>query len=136
MDLFEFQKVFYEDQRKFEQLDKFEKSKVFFPFNRKMAIKFPEQANFFNFNGIDQASVIDVWYEFVGKRSGGRTPSWNYIKVIKPVKDKKWYPKDAKMFSKYRDFYQMSIRDFEEGLEFVPEETKKHYENFASNFDT
>jgi hypothetical protein len=135
MDLFEYIKTFYDGSKKFEQISDFEKRKQFFMFNRRMSIKYPEQANFFNFNGIDGALATDIWYEVIGKKSNG-TPAWNYIKLNKKNKDtKKWYPKDMAMFKKYRNFYEMSIRDFNENLEYDLEKTKLHYETFVKNIE-
>ncbi len=131
MELFEYIKTFYENPDKVSNLTDFEKRKHFFMFNRRMSIGFPLQANYFNFNGIDGAVATQIWIEFIKKTNPSKTvPSCNYVKINKKSKDKKWYPKDQSEFKKYRNFYELSIRDFNENLEFDEAQTKKHYETF------
>ena len=51
-----------------------EKDSAFFKLNRKFAIKYLKQAQFFNNKNINKASAIDVWYQIFYTTKG--TPDW------------------------------------------------------------
>lgn len=67
--------IIFKDKNKYKFVSDEEKESSFFILNRKFAIKYLKQAQFFNYQSIDRASVIDIWYQIFYKTTNG-TPQW------------------------------------------------------------
>lgn len=67
--------IIFKDKNKYKLVSDEEKENNFFMLNRKFAIKYPKQAQFFNNKNIDKPSAIDVWYQIFYKTTNG-TPYW------------------------------------------------------------
>lgn len=64
-----------------------DKETNFFIINRKFAVKYLKQAQFFNNKNIDRASAMDMWYLFFRNQKG--TPWWYWAKSDAPKKEKR-----------------------------------------------
>jgi len=64
-----------------------DKEANFFIINRKFAVKYLKQAQFFNNKSVDRVSAMDVWYLFFRNAKG--TPWWYWAKSNAPKKAKK-----------------------------------------------
>lgn len=67
--------IIFKDKEKYKFVSDEEKETNFFVLNRKFAIKYLKQAQFFNSKNIDKSSAIDIWYQIHYKTTNG-TPSW------------------------------------------------------------
>ena len=63
-----------------------DKENNFFIINRKFAVKYLKQAQFFNNKNVDRASALDVWYLFFRNAKG--TPYWYWAKSSGTKKEK------------------------------------------------
>ena len=64
-----------------------DKETNFFIINRKFAVKYLKQAQFFNDKSVDKASAMDMWYLFFRNTKG--TPYWYWAKSNGPKKEKR-----------------------------------------------
>ena len=64
-----------------------DKETNFFIINRKFAVKYLKQAQFFNSKSIDKSSAMDIWYLFFRNTKG--TPYWYWAKSNAPKKEKR-----------------------------------------------
>jgi hypothetical protein len=123
MELFDVVKnIFSQDNKKWVQVSKNDKSRNFFMINRIMAIQFPNIANQFNKIKINPDATVDWWRNNLSSRYS-RPPSWIYTKTIKKeAKAKKstgssW--ENVEVF--VRDRYNVSNRDLSDLKRFYPE---------------
>jgi len=63
-----------------------DKETNFFIINRKFAVKYLKQAQYFNSRSIDKASALDMWYLFFRNTKG--TPYWYWAKSNGSKKEK------------------------------------------------
>lgn len=67
--------IIFKDKEKYKFVSDEEKETNFFVLNRKFAIKYLKQAQFFNSKNVDKPSALDLWYQIHYKTTNG-TPSW------------------------------------------------------------
>jgi len=121
--LFDFIKIMFERPKEWKAVKQHTKKRHTFMINRFFAIKFPENANMFNRNGIDGSSVIDSWY-LVAQRFKG-VPSWIYTKTKKApavAKSKDQYIPSDEAVRVYLDRNQIGKREFKELQQFAPDQ--------------
>lgn len=90
--------------------------------NRFFAIKFPDNANMFNLNGIEGSNVIDSWY-MVAQRFKG-VPAWIYTKTKKApavAKAKDQYIPSDDAIRVYMERNEIGKREFKELQQFAAE---------------
>jgi hypothetical protein len=98
MKLFDFIDVMFTDKKTFESLNDKEKSEHFFMVNRRMAIKFPIQANYFNKIGMNPLVAMIAWYKnvnckFINTKKQPIVPPWVFTKTkTEPAQSKTWTP--------------------------------------------
>ena len=123
MELFDVIKnIFSQDQKKWTQISKNDKSRNFFMINRIMAIQFPHIANKFNKIKINPDATIDWWRKNLSSRYT-KTPTWIYTKTVKKEnkikKDSLASWENIELF--VRDRYNVSKRDLSDLRRFYPE---------------
>jgi hypothetical protein len=89
--------------------------------NRFFAIKYPANANEFNVNGINGASVVDCW-SMVASRFKS-VPGWFYTKTKKATKQKpdKYIPSEEAV-QLYLDKNEIGKREYHELITFAKDQ--------------
>lgn len=93
----------------------------YFMINRRLAIKYPLQAQLFNNTKINQLDVIKFWNDFLSK---GGFPRWIYTpgaaksKAAKDIKKKV----TSKQIESFCNHYNINKRDVDTAMKFFPEE--------------
>lgn len=90
------------------------KSQSFFLTNRKLAAKYPVEANMFNRMHINLADVIDFWSHQL--YTGQRAPGWIYTKVDKEAKKGVDKSVSVSLMKAYCTYYGISMKDLEFAL--------------------
>jgi hypothetical protein len=121
MKLFDYIKVLFSTEEKWDKLKPYDKVKNNFMVNRFMAIKFPIQANMFNVLKTDSVGTAESWRMVASKFN--RVPGWIYTRVRKTKKEKVWEPKEEAV-----DFYmkvnEIGKREYDEAFKFNPTKMK------------
>ena len=112
----------------YKKLSNEDKEKNFFIINRKFARGFPNHAQYVNNKMIDEASALDIWYQFFIKKRTTGIPSWYWV----PKKDKKKKSIATKKDIEFlMNFYDIKERDVNFLIEHYPkeviEEIKKYH---------
>lgn len=101
--------IIFKDKDKYKYVSDEEKETNFFMLNRKFAIKYLKQAQFFNNKNIDKASSIDIWYQIFYKTTNGTPQWWWQTKQNKSPKIKSEFNNnDLKLIKEY---YELSDND-------------------------
>ncbi len=116
MELFDFIKVIFEQNNKYEDLKSYDKIKHNFMLNRFMSIQYPIQAQMFNRLGISSLGVSDSWRK-VG-RQYKRTPGWVFTKLSKNQKNQKTYTPSAEALNLFLQINEIGEREYKEALKF------------------
>tara|TARA_R110000772_G_scaffold65904_2_gene147077 strand:+ start:5444 stop:5872 length:429 start_codon:yes stop_codon:yes gene_type:complete len=124
--LFDFIKIMFTKPAQWKQTKQHTKKRHQFMVNRFFSIKYPENAQMFNKNGINGASVIDAWYMVASRFRG--VPPWIYTKTKKATKTStkkvEYIPTD-KTIEVYMNRYEIGKREFAEMQKFAPEDLNK-----------
>lgn len=108
VDFISLSNIIFKDKDKYKYVTDEEKNDCFFKLNRKFAIKYLKQAQFFNNKNVNRASAIDVWFQVFYKITNG-TPSWWWLtKKNKETVKTEFVNKDLKMI---KDFYELTDYD-------------------------
>jgi len=119
--LFDFIKIMFTKHSQYNTIKQHNKKRHFFMINRFFAIKYPENANAFNINGIEGSYVVDAW-SLLAKRFT-RVPGWIYTKTKKSAKaatSKNEYIPIDKAVEVYMSKYEIGQREFKEMQKFAP----------------
>src|SRR6056300_53747 len=119
--LFDFIKIMFTKHSQYNTIKQHNKKRHFFMINRFFAIKYPENANAFNINGIEGSYVVDAW-SLLTKRFT-RVPGWIYTKTkksAKPATSKNEYIPIDKAVEVYMSKYEIGQREFKEMQKFAP----------------
>jgi len=112
--------IIFKDKNKYKFITDEEKHNCFFILNRKFAIKYLKQAEFFNNKNINRSSALDVWYQVFYKTTNG-TPDW-WWKTKQQVKPKSEFTNiDIKLVKEY---YDLSDSDMKFLIKFYSEKLK------------
>ena len=119
MKLFDYIKVLFSTEEKWNKLKPYDKIKNNFMVNRFMSIKFPVQANLFNTLKIDPVGQAEAWRLVSSKFN--RVPGFIYTKVKKSAKQKakEWNP-NPKALELYMKFNEIGEREYKEALKHNP----------------
>ena len=111
--LFDFIKIMFTKRDVYDKIKQSSKKRHHFMVNRFMSIKFPTNAQLFNFNGINGASVIDCW-QLVSTRFQ-RVPGWIYTKTKVSKKNiKETYQPGEEALRIYMEKNEIGAREIEE----------------------
>ena len=113
--------IIFKDKDKYHFVSDEEKETNFFVLNRKFAIQYLKQAQFFNNKNIDKASAIDLWYQIFYKITNG-TPQWWWKTKQKPKIKSDISNVDLKLIKK---FYDLSDKDIDFLINFYNEKLKE-----------
>ncbi len=101
--------IIFKDKNKYKFISDEEKELCFFILNRKFAINYLKQAQFFNIKSINRASAIDIWYQIFYKTTNG-TPQW-WWKTKQQTKPKSEFTNvDLKLIKSYYDLKDNDIQ--------------------------
>ena len=101
--------IIFKDKHKYKFVSDDEKESNFFVLNRKFAIKYLKQAQFFNTKCVDRASAIDLWYQVLYKTTNG-TPAW-WWKTKQQAKPKSEFSNvDLKLIKEYYELTDNDIK--------------------------
>lgn len=119
--LFDFIKILFTKPAQYNKIKQHNKKRHHFMVNRFFAIKYPENAQMFNYNGINGGQVVDMW-SLVARRFTS-VPAWIYTKTKKAkkaaTKKSEYIPSDAAV-DVYMQRYDIGKREFEEMKKFAP----------------
>lgn len=119
--LFDYIKVLFGKDSDWERVSNYDKVRNSFMCNRFMGIKFPIQANLFNFLKTDPVGQAESW-RLVSLKFN-RVPSFIYTKVKKQEKLKEWQP-NTEVVELYMKINEIGKREFDEALKFNANEIK------------
>jgi len=109
LDFISLANIIFKDKYKYKYVSDEEKESNFFMLNRKYAIKYLKQAQFFNNKNIDRPSAIDIWYQVFYKTTNG-TPQW-WWKTKQAAKLKsEFISTDIKLIKEYYDITDNDIK--------------------------
>lgn len=96
------------EKEKYQYVSDEEKDSNFFMLNRKFAIKYLKQAQFFNNRNVDKSSAIDIWFR-IFKNTTYDTPSWWWkSKQTKNKPKSEFASSDLKII---KDYYELTNAD-------------------------
>jgi len=113
--------IIFKDKDKYKYISDEEKEDNFFILNRKYAIKYLKQAQFFNFKSINKASAIDIWYQVFYKNTNG-TPQWWWKTKQLPKEKSEFSNADMKLI---REYYSITTDDMNFLIKFYSEKLKE-----------
>ena len=119
--LFDFMKIMFTKPAQYKKIKQHNKKRHHFMINRFFAIKYPENAQVFNYNGINGGQVVDMW-SMVARRFTS-VPGWIYTKTKKAKKSnttKEEYIPSDEAVTVYMQRYDIGKREFEEMKRFAP----------------
>ena len=100
--------------------------------NRRIAIKFPLQAQVFNNSKTNAVDVLKFWSDFL--YTGQRPPGWIYTAGAVKSQSKKDAKKEISnsLIKQYCNYYHCSVKDVESALKFYPEEMIAEIKDFET----
>ena len=123
MDFITLANIIFKDKQKYKFVSDEEKDNNFFMLNRKYAIKYLKQAQFFNNKNVNRASAIDIWYQVFYKTTNGTPPWWWKTKQPQKVKTKsEFINSDIKLI---KDYYNLKDVDIDFLIKFYSEKLKE-----------
>jgi hypothetical protein len=126
--LFDFIKIVFTKPSKYKTISNHNKKRHHFMINRFFSIKFPANAQAFNFNGINPAAVIDSWAAVATRFRG--VPGWIYTKTKRTKKEiasaKSKYTEKDEVVKFYMQKNEIGVREFKELQQLFPKELDKN----------
>ena len=113
--------IIFKDKSKYKFVSDEEKETNFFMLNRKYAIKFLKQSQFFNNKNINRASAMDVWYQIFYKTTNG-TPQWWWKTKVDAKPKSEFINTDIKLVKSHYDITDSDIKFL---IKFQPEKLKE-----------
>lgn len=119
--LFDFIKILFTKPKDYKQIKNHTKNRHQFMVNRFFAIKFPSNAQLFNLNRINGASVVDSW-SLVAQRFTS-VPTWIYTKTKKSAtaENKSDYIPSEEVIDFFIRKNEIGKREFKELKQFAPD---------------
>jgi hypothetical protein len=124
--------IIFKNKTKYKFVLDEEKENCFFMLNRKFAIKYLKQSQFFNNKNVDRPSALDIWYQIFYKTTNG-TPDWWWKTKQQPKTKSEFSNIDLKLVKEY---YDIKDRDINFLIKFKSEELKediKRIKKFKKN---
>jgi hypothetical protein len=113
--------IIFKDKDKYKFVSDEEKEATFFMLNRKYAIKFLKQAQFFNNKNVNRASAMDIWYQVFYKTTNG-TPQWWWKSKVEAKPKSEFTVADIKLIKSY---YNITDSDIKFLIKFESEKLKE-----------
>lgn len=114
--------IIFKDKEKFKFVSDEEKESNFFMLNRKFALKYLKQAQFFNNKNINKSSSIDIWFQIFYNIKGIPEWWWQSKKQLKVKIKSEFNDNDLKII---KDYYSLTNKDIDFLIEFYPENLRK-----------
>ena len=114
--------IIFKDKDKFKFISDEEKESNFFMLNRKFAIKYIKQAQFFNNKNINRPSSIDVWYQIFYNIKG--TPAW-WWQSKQPAKAKVKSEFNSTDLKLVKEYYSITDKDIDFLIKYYSEKLKE-----------
>lgn len=121
--LFDFVKIMFTKKADYANIKEQTKRRHHFMINRFFAIKFPANAQMFNKNGINGASVVDSW-SLVAQRFTS-VPMWIYTKTKKAAPKKEEYIPSEEALGVFMRINEIGKREFNELKRFAPDQLEQ-----------
>lgn len=133
--LFDFVKIMFTKPDQFKAIKNHNKKRHHFMINRFFAIKYPANAQMFNYNGISGANVVECW-AMVAQRFK-TVPGWWYTKTKKteaePKADK--YIPSEQAVNLFMDKNEIGHREFNELKTFAKAELYADLQKIETQID-
>jgi hypothetical protein len=132
MELFDIEKIIFQDHKRWKDVTNGDKKKNFFMLNRFFSINYPLQAQLLQHIKSNPVAVMDFWFDFLSKRYN-KIPFWIYIKGVKKskeVKEKKPTHLSKEIIYKYCQTYNLDTKTIQDGMLLFPEATIKEIKEF------
>ena len=132
--LFDFIKIMFTKPKQYKAIKQHNKKRHFFMINRFFALKYPDNANAFNINGIDGSYVVDAWSMLARRFTS--VPFWIYTKTKKAKKvtpSKNQYIPKEETIEVYLKKYEIGLREFNEMQKFAPAELKAELQSIEKS---
>lgn len=132
--LFDFVKIMFTKKDLYNNIKQHSKKRHHFMINRFFSIKYPSNADAFNFNGINGASVVDSW-SMVASRFKS-VPGWFYTKTKKTEKQKadKYIPSELAI-NLFLEKNEIGIREYNELLKFSKQDLYKDLQHIEKQIN-
>jgi len=135
MQLFDLVRVMFTDPKKYKEVKNNDKAKNQFMINRFMSIKFPQQAQLLNMNGINGIGVVDTW-QFVSSKFK-KVPGWIYTKTKKTkAQEKLEFKYSEELVNVYMKANSIGRKDFELLTKLYPDEMQSYFIKLKKQYDT
>lgn len=95
-----------------------------FMINRRVAARYPLQAQVLNNSKINPVDGVRFWSDYLSASAGGRTPNWVYLKGVKKsqVKSDAKRKVTAAQIRQFAAGRNISVKDVEQSLRFFPDD--------------
>ena len=120
--LFDYIKVFFENQEEYNKINDLQKAKHYFMLNRFMSIKYPIQALGFSNMRINGSAVSDCWHIVANQYK--RVPGWIFTKTKSQTSKVAQYEPDDDVLAFYLKRTMLSDKDYTFLKKMYPEELK------------
>lgn len=132
--LFDFVKIMFTKPEQFKHIKNHNKKRHFFMINRFFAIKYPANAQLFNFNGINGGNVVEAWGMVASRFK--TVPNWWYTKTKKAESTKadKYTPSEAAV-ELYLSKNEIGMREFNELKQFVKDQLYADLQKIEEQID-
>ena len=132
--LFDFVKIMFTKPQTYAKIKQHNKKRHHFMINRFMSIKYPSNAQLFNFNGINGANVVDSWSVVASRFKS--VPGWFYTKTKKSKKNEvdKYNPSEEAV-EIFMSKNEIGNREFSELKEFAKEALFADLQKIESQID-
>lgn len=107
VDFISLSNIIFKDKDKYKYVSDEEKETNFFILNRKFAIKYLKQAQFFNNKNINKASAIDIWYQIF--KNTINTPQWWWKTKVSKKEKPDFSKDDIKLLKEYHNITDNDI---------------------------
>ena len=132
MDLFDYIKALFSQNKDFENLKDYDKKKNAFMLNRFMSINFPTQAHLFNRLNVNPVGVADSW-----RKAGIRykkTPGWVFTKTKKKSKESEYSPPEEAL-TLFLKVNEIGMREYKDAMIYDPEKVVKDLKSIQKQID-
>jgi hypothetical protein len=132
MELFEIEKIIFQEHSRWKEVTNGDKKKNFFMLNRFFSINYPLQAQVLQHIRSNPVAIIDFWFDFLSKRYN-KVPFWIYtqgVKKSKKTKEKNPVHVSKELIYHYAQVYNIDVKSITDALNLFPEETIKELKQF------
>lgn len=123
--LFDFLKIIFAKDGRYEELSSQDKIQHAFMINRFFCRKFPITAQQLNFNGMHPLAIVELRRQ-VALRYTGTVPGWIFAKTKQKETEKSWQPNEQ-VAKFYMERFRLSKRDLDDLIKFNPAEIKASF---------